>query len=149
MDFNPRSSCEERLEYVDYMDKKALFQSTLLMRGATGRSGASHRPDADFNPRSSCEERRDAGGNDSCLRNFNPRSSCEERRWRALISTRWWNFNPRSSCEERLRAGTTEPISQTDFNPRSSCEERHEPFGNEAKAGLFQSTLLMRGATVN
>ena len=33
------------------------------------------------------------------------------------------------------------------FNPRSSCEERHEVFGNPDNYVLFQSTLLMRGAT--
>ena len=34
-DFNPRSSCEERLLYHIHRAKVAEFQSTLLMRGAT------------------------------------------------------------------------------------------------------------------
>ena len=78
--FNPRSSCEERLvAYAVNYDNYILFQSTLLMRGATRRHvigmpycafqstllmrGATHNihasivPIRDFNPRSSCEER--------------------------------------------------------------------------------------------
>ena len=35
-----------------------------------------------------------------------------------------------------------------DFNPRSSCEERRYESGNWWHYDLFQSTLLMRGATV-
>ena len=33
------------------------------------------------------------------------------------------------------------------FNPRSSCEERRESCGKRLHRSLFQSTLLMRGAT--
>ena len=57
MDFNPRSSCEER--------PVSWSRSLLILY---------------FNPRSSCEERRCRGRR--CARNpyFNPRSSCEERR---------------------------------------------------------------------
>ena len=56
-DFNPRSSCEERLLPV------LLVLSTDY-----------------FNPRSSCEERRRVAGVECSNHNFNPRSSCEERR---------------------------------------------------------------------
>ena len=78
-DFNPRSSCEERLSVLEQQCTRHLFQSTLLMRGATyaltiGRGVdkiSIHAPHArsdgvffddqsavkDFNPRSSCEER--------------------------------------------------------------------------------------------
>ena len=37
LDFNPRSSCEERLLGGILFHKKSIFQSTLLMRGATGK----------------------------------------------------------------------------------------------------------------
>ena len=33
--FNPRSSCEERLEDIEGIIEREIFQSTLLMRGAT------------------------------------------------------------------------------------------------------------------
>ena len=37
--FNPRSSCEERPAFCVFMIINFEFQSTLLMRGATGRDG--------------------------------------------------------------------------------------------------------------
>ena len=77
--FNPRSSCEERLLinllYSDYLRfqstllmrgatilcvttaRRLLFQSTLLMRGATTAKALSMSVTENFNPRSSCEER--------------------------------------------------------------------------------------------
>ena len=101
-----------------------------------------------FNPRSSCEERlaqffkslglwefqstllmrgatQDFQRLLHSLRNFNPRSSCEERHFPVVIVRKIDYFNPRSSCEERLFRGT-------------------ECF----RVWLFQSTLLMRGATL-
>ena len=57
MNFNPRSSCEERHYPQGTYSVSTGFQSTLLMRGATARS-LLPRLSADFNPRSSCEERR-------------------------------------------------------------------------------------------
>ena len=57
MYFNPRSSCEERLN----LEKRILIQYY-------------------FNPRSSCEERlKHPTINIVIVINFNPRSSCEER----------------------------------------------------------------------
>ena len=125
------------------------FQSTLLMRGATRLPG---------------------GRQDACFY-FNPRSSCEERRLRrppAAPETSY--FNPRSSCEERPERRADHDTDGVDFNPRSSCEERLKPCpfcGHEltisihapharsdwegaivmSKWYIFQSTLLMRGAT--
>ena len=59
------------------------------------------------------------------------------------------HFNPRSSCEERRARQISYWISR-DFNPRSSCEERprgvFRQLGNQFR---FQSTLLMRGATID
>ena len=124
------------------------FQSTLLMRGATAQrlrqrlqAGISiHAPHA---------------RSDSCtiplflfIQDFNPRSSCEERLChRHMMPARIQYFNPRSSCEERLalRQHTCFCIH---FNPRSSCEERLKPPRMTLNNILFQSTLLMRGATI-
>ena len=102
IDFNPRSSCEERLcPFCDtgkprkfqstllmrgatinetMQSIQSIFQSTLLMRGATAprRLSCAHR--AYFNPRSSCEERRCLDRAVDFFEYFNPRSSCEERR---------------------------------------------------------------------
>ena len=95
------------------------------MRGATNFSCSILSKYFHFNPRSSCEERRDSGNTDGTRHNFNPRSSCEERH-AAIIPLATIAIN---------------------FNPRSSCEERPNVIRSQAKHSVFQSTLLMRGAT--
>ena len=147
-DFNPRSSCEERL---------ATLKSYV--------SGSTY-----FNPRSSCEERHGLACQYPVYFDFNPRSSCEERHHSSIpahslslisihapharsdvhqcrMGQTHHHFNPRSSCEERLpqrtqcrngriisihaphaRSDISSMIAcanSLDFNPRSSCEERH------------------------
>ena len=102
MNFNPRSSCEERRLPRKKWISAAVFQSTLLMRGAT--------------------------------------------RWAVTASVASEYFNPRSSCEER-RVWCREGVARNYFNPRSSCEERHSQCPVYIDEAVFQSTLLMRGAT--
>ena len=100
-----------------------LFQSTLLMRGATGRSPTTLSVRTHFNPRSSCEERRASWCVITQYRNFNPRSSCEERHYNE--QQRYFNDLFQSTL---LMRGATERLylqdSTENFNPRSSCEER-------------------------
>ena len=105
--------------------KHKLFQSTLLMRGATF---------------------------------FRPFVDGENRRFQSTLlmrgatipgryhGTRYGYFNPRSSCEER-RHLQIRARPQRHFNPRSSCEERLKTAERIEQQRLFQSTLLMRGAT--
>ena len=165
--FNPRSSCEERPVSVVLPVLLSSFQSTLLMRGATASQKARVRS-GNFNPRSSCEERQRNRINgswsiyfnprSSCeerlfipfsvdiLHHFNPRSSCEERRRQYSGRAAYFYFNPRSSCEERP-GGWYRGRRCANFNPRSSCEERPTPTLWSSGVFLFQSTLLMRGAT--
>ena len=125
VDFNPRSSCEERL--------LSRIRQTNMMY---------------FNPRSSCEERlplyvslplhfiisihaphaRSDSGHSSC--NSRCQISIHAPHARSdlypLDKGSWHrNFNPRSSCEERLHTSVT-VFSIPYFNPRSSCEERHQ-----------------------
>ena len=64
----------------------SVFQSTLLMRGATILFRPSRPSFCHFNPRSSCEERRDINARWIPLPYFNPRSSCEERRAHATTA---------------------------------------------------------------
>ena len=145
--FNPRSSCEERLDHTVINDQIGIFQSTLLMRGATGNlaSGSDvtwisiHAPHARsdcrlspcpaeagyFNPRSSCEERRP-----SCTRvEVQETISIHAPHARSdlfssfQILRKLIHFNPRSSCEERQSLFALSPYP-LNFNPRSSCEER-------------------------
>ncbi len=144
--FNPRSSCEERL--------RAIFC-------ARPADISIHAPHARSDHRQRRQQRR--------LRHFNPRSSCEERhplaficmhydkfqstllmRGATVLSDHRWPrrayFNPRSSCEERP-GPTIQFISPSHFNPRSSCEERPTQEQVNLRHRVFQSTLLMRGAT--
>ena len=191
--FNPRSSCEERppgklLECADLpisihapharsdspLSRESRgryeFQSTLLMRGATGSGGGRHRrhdisihaPHA----RSDRQRRRPT----SQARYFNPRSSCEERPRRQISCGRSRNFNPRSSCEERrrrtgpprgrlrfqstllMRGATTVLTRQLRREVQISIHAPHARSDSrvtvtEPLEKLFQSTLLMRGAT--
>ena len=107
--FNPRSSCEERLAAAKRSGRVEKFQSTLLMRGATASCRSAHRG-RHFNPRSSCEERRGSIPVNKTVTDFNPRSSCEERPSPALSAdSTTCDFNPRSSCEERL--STLDPLT--------------------------------------
>ena len=66
--------------------------------------------------------------------------------WLSTSSRHAKNFNPRSSCEERHGRYRCD-IPEQDFNPRSSCEERLSLQVQSVYGQLFQSTLLMRGAT--
>ena len=102
-----------------------------------------------FNPRSSCEERPSSKAAAKTSETF--QSTLLMRgatpfvmRCRYLYSY----FNPRSSCEERPAKPPHCMILRAYFNPRSSCEERLSPPCISKRQSLFQSTLLMRGATI-
>ena len=135
----------------DTNNQDGLFQSTLLMRGATSRKKGStqhyrkisiHAPHA----RSDCKVR----PTDAIHRHFNPRSSCEERHattafvmssllFQSTLLMRGATGAPASARVTPLfqspllmRGATSLKISPVpsvrDFNPRSSCEERHGVF---------------------
>ena len=131
------------------MSDSSLFQSTLLMRGATDYHKAMFGTSKDFNPRSSCEERHVRSAYRPKVEyHFNPRSSCEERLDKSVtVPIYQFDFNPRSSCEERHLIGIKVVAAPVNFNPRSSCEERLMAISCRKHKERFQSTLLMRGAT--
>ena len=103
-----------------------------------------------------------------CVWYFNPRSSYEERQHFPIVY-RWHDyFNPRSSYEKRPAELIFTTSSVQHFNPRSSYEERRSDTFNNLTSNisihaphtrsdivtlamrivlLFQSTLLIRGAT--
>ena len=145
--FNPRSSCEERLAALDCVQCIAVFQSTLLMRGATLCSAQRPLGYCDFNPRSSCEERRQLykrihiGAHISI---HAPHARSDEttgkNREKLLISI----HAPHARSDDD---GIAAVCIATYFNPRSSCEERHVYLAIVFSPYIFQSTLLMRGAT--
>ena len=144
----------------------------LLMRGATATVV---NPDVGvlyFNPRSSCEERRQCGHGCWCQADISihaPHARSDS--FHRVDYRRQSYFNPRSSCEERPATLDVTPIVKRisihapharsdkgiqsfvnypeDFNPRSSCEERRLKCDiSKFYPSVFQSTLLMRGATL-
>ena len=146
-----------------------IFQSTLLMRGATLYSGANARgvnisihapharsddvlaldcrPACDFNPRSSCEERHQDGATGYDIVVFQStllmRGATSVQPGRSRVHS---NFNPRSSCEERLQirhVARHVDIFQATLLMRGATTR----FSISSIRSTFQSTLLMRGAT--
>ena len=125
LDFNPRSPYGERLKSAILDCPIPTFQSTLPLRGATGRSirisdcpsisihapltgsdlfrSLSTMPPSDFNPRSPYGERRVGTEQRSCrTSNFNPRSPYGERPASFARILLPHDFNPRSPYGERL-----------------------------------------------
>ena len=102
--FNPRSSCEERHATTAFVMSSLLFQSTLLMRGATG-APASDRVTTLF--QSTLLMR----GATCTAQNFDKSLSFQSTllmrgatRHLRRAPAHLRHFNPRSSCEERLYA---------------------------------------------
>ena len=145
-DFNPRSSCEERLDdqsgcissrgisihapharsdwrWLPHRAKPPKFQSTLLMRGATVWVGK----DQYMYPFQSTLLMRGATPRYGTPAHPLPISihapHARSDPTSSCRAGRSRHFNPRSSCEER-RKRSRESMLLTDFNPRSSCEER-------------------------
>ena len=59
-----------------------------------------------------------------------------------------YRFNPRPSCEGRPDSAVLVGILDGSFNPRPSCEGRLGGLGHINALEVFQSTPLMRGATI-
>ena len=148
--FNPRSSCEERQHNkIDRLHNDNKFQSTLLMRGATidviddmlDDTISIHAPHArsDFVMADIAVE--------IAISIHAPHARSDPTIAKVLPLPSY--FNPRSSCEERL-LHTLQAPALSYFNPRSSCEERqHNKIDRLHNDNKFQSTLLMRGATID
>ena len=127
---------------------KPKFQSTLLMRGATSRllplSSASAISIHAPHARSDMTLLSNQLARPLFQSTLLMRGATHHRQYRCMPS---FYFNPRSSCEERLRRATSSALP-SNFNPRSSCEERRSTRSRQSTSQLtFQSTLLMRGAT--
>ncbi len=126
LEFSIRSSCEERLESAWYLSKEEVF----------------------FNPRSSCEERReraDIGHLPTHISIHAP--SCEERPPMILSVIGLINFQSTPLARSDIIVGYITWRLEI-FNPRSSCEERRLQGVYADMVENFQSTLLLRGATL-
>ena len=124
--FNPRSSCEERLAAQLSTRKYLLFQSTLLMRGATFLSVL----------------------HALSIRNFNPRSSCEERHGKTSLLWQMAKISihaPHARSDDAGEAGTDD--HKISIHAPHARSDACQPGKDYSQVG-FQSTLLMRGATV-
>ena len=147
--FNPRSSCEERRE-LDRMHVGMLvrFQSTLLMRGATQ------------------QERVEAESKEISIHAPHARSDNSIQQlqgWLRIFQSTLLMRGATDTVKENrtgitfqstllMRGATTLGArvykDANDFNPRSSCEERPPVRRSSTMPSQFQSTLLMRGATI-
>ena len=146
--FNPRSSCEERLQSGTIPSRNSVFQSTLLMRGATSAKCPPMLYNSNFNPRSSCEERRGSSKYVVCS-NVISIHAPHARSDTIIIHVRFdvaviSIHAPHARSDRRTSRLST---ITGNFNPRSSCEERPKATMIDRRMDLFQSTLLMRGAT--
>ena len=147
--FNPRSSCEERLISFVIANDIPTFQSTLLMRGATTRSRL-HLRNCVF--QSTLLMR----GATSCTVLYRAVTV----RFQSTLLMRGATVPP-ARLMTRWHISIHAPHARSDmrtlialstrsyFNPRSSCEERLLLSSFRALSVLFQSTLLMRGATLS
>ena len=124
--FNPRSPCGERPDAESTSLSTSPFQSTLPLRGATSATNLWHH---------ACMISIHAppAGSDcfgvsglALFVYFNPRSPCGERRGTRAVRHRFQDFNPRSPCGER-------PVRECALSV----------------VVLFQSTLPLRGATLD
>ena len=80
--------------------------------------------------------------------NFNPRTSYEVRLGQHKKFQPQVDFNPRTSYEVRRDHGRT-VLSLRDFNPRTSYEVRLRRSMAFISSTIFQSTHLLRGATLS
>ena len=144
--FNPRSSCEERQlcvltatwgiisihapharsddALVASVQELKEFQSTLLMRGATPGTGL----------HAACE-----------LISIHAPHARSDVVWSKTAEIVGISIHaPHARSDESCSSSI---VSDSDFNPRSSCEERQTSSYWLVNLAVFQSTLLMRGAT--
>ena len=136
------------LYIMDQFEKVVKFQSTLLMRGATAYQ-TTPPPLSHFNPRSSCEERPVLKNTDWVLTDISIHApharSDRPADPQAQAGPRISIHAPHARSD---RPTASRSRGRADFNPRSSCEERRVvPTVPTQVSPLFQSTLLMRGAT--
>ena len=128
-DFNPHSSCEERLYVVLKAAMYIIFQSTLLMRGATRSKGGIHLVllISIHAPHARSDDRRDLHTViHTTISIHAPHARSDTPPTMAAIGSS--NFNPRSSCEERpVRAiFCARPAEISIHAPHARSDPRHD-----------------------
>ena len=167
--FNPRSSCEERLLRDIILVFVEQFQSTLLMRGATTQSTSIdvnlmisiHAPHARSDSMTATLRQITIfqstllmrGATHAGCRNAHVQQisihAPHARSDKAATGhpTRYFEFQSTLLMRGATTLATKLHRVYSHFNPRSSCEERHHNSRFVITVWRFQSTLLMRGAT--
>ena len=149
-DFNPRSSCEERhATALLVCPSFPLFQSTLLMRGATIFRCSTRLTSMYFNPRSSCEERL-----------FVPFTSIFRFKFQSTLLMRGATYarvvrplgknisiHAPHARSDAILADVVVDVCISIHAPHARSDDDIDAIG--ADVIKFQSTLLMRGATAS
>ena len=146
--FNPRSPCGERLGTISARDVAAvisihapragsdaavamdgsvifIFQSTLPVRGATGRTEKYCQLGRHFNPRSPCGERLDTGAAafiDDGISIHAPRAGSDDKN--ATYGVTYQQFQSTLPVRGATRRYSARRRCTLHFNPRSPCGER-------------------------
>ena len=125
--FNPPSPCGEGPESPVFFPSSTKFQSTLPMRGGTHPSIAGH-------PCIAISIHPPHAGRDPT-----PASHCYCNSY----------FNPPSPCGEGLRPQAPAAAKISNFNPPSPCGEGLVDSNSFPSMLTFQSTLPLRGGTID
>ena len=146
LNFNPRSPCGERLLCSSHSRATWLFQSTLPLRGATGKTFGLRLALFNFNPRSPCGERHKSLSRtrEKAISIHAPLAGSDNAR--ASVDANNKHFNPRSPCGERPSEKSKTIIFigfQSTLPLRGATKRLNKLFGLD----VFQSTLPLRGAT--
>ena len=125
------------------------FQSTLPVRGATGRFDSDDKGSQHFNPRSPCGERPiSPKSSTAIMTHFNPRSPCGERLSFSCSSSNASSFQSTLPVRGATSFFSSLAPQLMYFNPRSPCgERRYRVVVKILRRRKFQSTLPVRGAT--
>ena len=125
---------------------RIIFQSTHLLRGATGTGKTRNWKKSYFNPRTSCEVRHWPSPAVPVPDDFNPRTSCE-------VRPAWWGDDllvvifqihaPLARCDNGIFAHALCALFQSTHLLRGATQ----PHDQSLCPVAFQSTHLLRGAT--
>ena len=145
-DFNPRTPCGVRPNYVPVSQKGAAFQSTHPLRGATGGRGqtSTRRKFQSTHPLRGATQIADNLYMFEDISIHAPLAGCDG--LLALHPETDADFNPRTPRGVR-RSDLTLALILVHFNPRTPCGVRPNKFTPLSTPAIFQSTHPLRGAT--
>ena len=123
-DFNPRSPCGERRDWLTPEEHERQFQSTLPLRGATHILCACLMTSTFQSTLPLRGATKMAVRRRRVIQYFNPRSPCGERRWTEYLKRRARTISIHAPLAGSDPSESSSGHSLADFNPRSPCGER-------------------------